>query len=136
MADCFLFIGSNAADCHPVLFKRALKRKQADPERVKLIVVDPRRTATARQADLWLQVRPGGDLPLLYGLLHVLIRDGLTDERFIAEHTVGWEQLAAEAARWDPERAAEASGVPAEDIVRAARAFGQSRRRCRSGRWA
>jgi anaerobic selenocysteine-containing dehydrogenase len=125
-ADCFLFIGSNAADCHPVLFKRALQRKQADPDRVRLIVVDPRRTATARQADLWLQVRPGGDLALLYGLLHILIRDGLTDPGFIAEHTVGWEQLSAEAARWHPERAAETSGVPAELLVQAAHAFGRA----------
>jgi anaerobic selenocysteine-containing dehydrogenase len=123
-ADCFLFIGSNAAECHPVLFKRALRRKQADPDRVTLIAVDPRRTATARQADLWLQVRPGGDLPLLYGLLHVLVRDGLIDQRFIAEHTLGWEALAAEAATWTPARAAEASGVPAPSIERAAQAFG------------
>ena len=126
VANCFLFVGSNAADCHPVLFKRALRRKQADPDRVTLIVVDPRRTATARQADLWLQVRPGGDLALLYGMLHVLIREGLTDQQYIARHTVGWEQVAAEAKHWHPERASEASGVPAEQIEQAARAFGRA----------
>src|SRR4051812_18834035 len=64
-ADCFLFIGSNAADCHPVLFKRALARRAACSD-ATLIVIDPRETATSRDADIHLQVKPGTDLPLLY----------------------------------------------------------------------
>ncbi|MFN8525216.1 MAG: nitrate reductase [Chloroflexota bacterium] len=128
LADCFLFIGSNAADCHPVLFKRALKRKESDPAGVTLIAVDPRRTATAKDSDLYLQVRPGGDLALLYGMLHVLIRDGLTDDAFVAAHTVGWDALRDAARDWTPAVAAAQCGIPPEQIERAASAFGRAKR--------
>ena len=70
-ADVFLVIGSNMADCHPILFLRMMDRVKAG---AKLIVVDPRRTATADKADLFLQIRPGTDLALLNGLLHLLRR--------------------------------------------------------------
>ena len=68
-ADVFLVIGANMADCHPILFLRMMERVKAG---AKLIVVDPRRTATAAKADLFLQIRPGTDLALLNGLLHLL----------------------------------------------------------------
>jgi anaerobic selenocysteine-containing dehydrogenase len=126
LADCFLFIGSNAAECHPVLFQRALRRKAADPEHVTVVVVDPRRTATARAADIHLQLQPSTDVPLLQSMLHVFIRDGLLDEQYVAMHTTGWEAVAAKASAWTPDRAAAACGVPADAIVRAARAFGRA----------
>jgi anaerobic selenocysteine-containing dehydrogenase len=126
LADCFLFVGSNAADCHPVLFQRALRRKAAAPARVTTIVIDPRRTATAQAADLHLQLQPGTDLPLLYGLLHLLIRDGLVDRDFVAAHTNGWEALSKAAAAWSPARAADLTGVPVELLERAATAFGRA----------
>ena len=88
-ADVFLVIGSNMADCHPILFLRLLDRVAAG---AKLIVVDPRRTATAEQADLFLQIRPGTDLALLNGLLHLVAADGGLDEAFIAAHTEGWDR--------------------------------------------
>ncbi len=59
----------------------------------KLIVVDPRRTTTAEKADLFLQIRPGTDLALLNGILHLLVEDGAIDQEFIAEHTEGWEAM-------------------------------------------
>ena len=77
-ADVFFVIGSNMADCHPILFLRMMDRVKAG---AKLIVVDPRRTATADKADLFLQIRPGTDLALLNGLLHLLVEDGDIDER-------------------------------------------------------
>jgi anaerobic selenocysteine-containing dehydrogenase len=123
-ADCFLFTGSNAAECHPVLFQRALKRKAADPERVRIIVLDPRRSATARAADLHLQVRPATDVPVLNAILHVLVREGWVDRRYIDAHTSGWSSLASEVATWTPARAAAIAGVTAEQIEQAARAFG------------
>jgi anaerobic selenocysteine-containing dehydrogenase len=126
-ADLFFFIGSNAADCHPVLFKRALQRKKADPEGVTIVVADPRRTRTAQEADLFLQLRPGTDLALLYGMLHVVIREGLLDELFIRDHTVGWEALAKAASRWDPTIAGAICDVAPELIVAAGRAFGWAR---------
>jgi ferredoxin-nitrate reductase len=126
VADCFVFIGSNAADCHPVLFQRALRRKAADPEHVTIVVIDPRRTATARAADIHIQLRPGTDVPLLQGLLHVLIRDGFVRDDFIREHTSGWAAVAADAAAWTPDRAAAACGVSPELIVDVARRFGRA----------
>ena len=87
-ADLFFVIGSNMADCHPILFLRMADRLKAG---AKLIVVDPRRTATAEKADLFLQIKPGTDLALLNGLLHLLVENGDIDARFIAEHTEGWD---------------------------------------------
>ncbi|HEX2214007.1 MAG TPA: molybdopterin-dependent oxidoreductase, partial [Mycobacterium sp.] len=75
--DLFFVIGSNMADCHPILFLRMADRLRAG---AKSIVVDPRRTATAERADLHLQIRPGTDLALLNGLLHLLVADGAIDE--------------------------------------------------------
>jgi ferredoxin-nitrate reductase len=125
-SDCFVFIGSNAADCHPVLFKRALARR-ATCDDAPLIVIDPRKTATARQADIHLQLRPGTDLPLLYGMLHVAMRDGLLTRDFIDRRTSGWAETAAVARSWHLGRAAEVTGVAPELIESAARAFGGAR---------
>src|SRR5262245_23045049 len=71
-ADCFLLIGTNTADCHPIAFKRIRKRKQEAPEAVSVIVADPRWTQTADVADLHLALRPGSDIALVNGMLHVL----------------------------------------------------------------
>jgi anaerobic selenocysteine-containing dehydrogenase len=126
LADCFVFAGSNAAECHPVLFQRALKRKAAEPQRVSIIVIDPRRSATARSADIHLQLRPATDVPLLNALLHVLVRDQLVDALYIGAHTRGWSSLEREAATWTPERAAEVCGLTSDQIELAARAFGKA----------
>ena len=88
--DLFFVIGSNMADCHPILFLRMVDRLKAG---AKLIVVDPRRTATAERADLFLQIKPGTDLALLNGLLHLLVENGDIDNDFIAEHTDGWDDM-------------------------------------------
>ncbi len=64
--------------------------RQVRQRGAKLVVVDPRRTATAKYADLHLPIRPGGDTALLNGMLHILIRDGVIDQEYIARHTEGW----------------------------------------------
>ncbi|WP_438483877.1 molybdopterin-dependent oxidoreductase [Streptomyces sp. S186] len=120
-ADVFLVIGANMADCHPILFLRMMDRVKAG---AKLIVVDPRRTATAERADLFLQIRPGTDLALLNGLLHLLVADGHTDEEFIAEFTEGWEEMPDFLADYPPERVAELTGLAEDDIRQAARWIG------------
>jgi anaerobic selenocysteine-containing dehydrogenase len=124
-ADCFVFIGSNAADCHPVLFKRALARR--DSSGATIIAIDPRKTATARKADIHLQLRPGTDLPLLYGLLRVAMRDGLLSDDFVREHTIDWVKTAAVARSWHLDRVADVTGVDPHLIESAARAFGVAR---------
>ncbi|MBB5159946.1 anaerobic selenocysteine-containing dehydrogenase [Saccharopolyspora phatthalungensis] len=116
-ADVFFVIGANMADCHPILFLRLMDRVKAGS---KLIVVDPRRTATADKADLFLQIKPGTDLALLNGLLHLLVANGQIDTEFIAETTEGWEEMPAFLADYPAARVAEITGIPEADICRAA----------------
>ena len=81
-----------------------------------VVVVDPVRTDTAREADEFLQVRPGSDVALVLGLVHLLDRDGHVDPEWIADHTSGWDELRASALGWTPQRAADATGIAAERI--------------------
>ncbi|MFJ1802211.1 molybdopterin-dependent oxidoreductase [Streptomyces sp. NPDC088180] len=122
-ADVFLVTGANMADCHPILFLRMMERVKAG---AKLIVVDPRRNATAAKADLYLRIRPGTDLALLNGLLHLLVGNGHTAPEFIAEHTEGWERMPAFLRDYAPAAVAEITGIPEDDIRRAARWIGEA----------
>ncbi|MCE0535548.1 bifunctional nitrate reductase/sulfite reductase flavoprotein subunit alpha [Kineosporia rhizophila] len=122
-ADLFLVIGSNMADCHPILFLRMANRLKAGG---RLIVVDPRRTATAERADLFLQITPGTDLALLNGLLHLLVLAGQIDEAFIAEHTQGWEGMPQFLADYPPQRVSEITGIPEADLRTAAAWIGEA----------
>jgi len=122
-SDLFFVIGSNMADCHPILFLRMADRLK---QGARLIVVDPRRTATAERADLFLQIRPGTDLALLNGLLHLLVAGGHIDEDFIAEHTEGWDAMADLLADYPPARVAEITGIPEADIRTAAQWIGEA----------
>ena len=122
-ADVFFVIGSNMADCHPILFLRMMDRVKAG---AKLIVVDPRRTATADKADLFLQIKPGTDLALLNGLLHLLVENGHTDEDFIAEFTEGWEEMPGVPRRLPAATVAEITGIAEADLRTAARWIGEA----------
>ncbi|MFF7474744.1 molybdopterin-dependent oxidoreductase [Streptomyces sp. NPDC008092] len=122
-ADVFLVIGANMADCHPILFLRLMDRVKAG---AKLIVVDPRRTATAAKADLFLQVKPGTDLALLNGLLHLLHENGHTDPGFIAAYTEGWEAMPEFLAGYPPAAVAGITGIPEADLRAAARLIGEA----------
>lgn len=122
-ADVFFVIGANMADCHPILFLRMMDRVKAG---AKLIVVDPRRTATAEKADLFLQIAPGTDLALLNGLLQLIAENGHTDAEFIAEFTEGWEVMPSFLAQFSPQRVSEITSIPEQDIRTAARWIGES----------
>ncbi|MGW7426741.1 molybdopterin-dependent oxidoreductase [Streptomyces sp. NPDC054813] len=122
-ADVFLVIGANMADCHPILFLRLMDRVKAG---AKLIVVDPRRTATAAKADLFLQVKPGTDVALLNGLLHLLYENGHTDPEFIAAYTEGWEAMPDFLADYPPAAVAAITGIPESDLRAAARLIGEA----------
>jgi sulfite reductase (NADPH) flavoprotein alpha-component len=122
-ADVFFVIGANMADCHPILFLRMMDRVKAG---AKLIVVDPRRTATAEKADLFLQIAPGADLALLNGLLYLTVENGHTDPEFIAEFTEGWEVMPSFLEQYTPDKVSEMTSIPAEDIRTAARWIGEA----------
>lgn len=122
-ADLFFVIGANMADCHPILFLRMMDRVKAG---ARLIVVDPRRSATADKADLFLQIRPGTDLALLNGLLHLLHINGHSDPAFIERFTEGWEVMPEFLAEYTPERVAELTGLPEAAIRQAAQWIGEA----------
>ena len=127
-ADAFFLVGTNTADCHPIVFRRIRKRKLAEPDAVSVIVADPRWTETADLADLHLPLAPGSDIALVNGMLHVLWREGGLDQTFVGAHTTGWEDLRRVISRYPPERAAALTGLSVEVIVEAARRFGRARR--------
>ncbi|MFM0100445.1 bifunctional nitrate reductase/sulfite reductase flavoprotein subunit alpha [Paraburkholderia nemoris] len=120
-ADLFFVIGANLADCHPILFLRMMDRVKAG---AKLIVVDPRRNTTADKADLFLQIKPGTDLALLNGLLHLLHENGHTDAVFIADFTEGWDGMPAFLADYTPEKVSTITGLSVENIRQAAQMIG------------
>ncbi|MFM0261379.1 molybdopterin-dependent oxidoreductase [Paraburkholderia sediminicola] len=120
-ADLFFVIGANMADCHPILFLRMMDRVKAG---AKLIVVDPRRNTTADKADLFLQIKPGADLALLNGLLHLLHENGHADAAFIADFTEGWDAMPAFLADYTPEKVSAITGLSIEDIRHAAQMIG------------
>jgi assimilatory nitrate reductase catalytic subunit len=119
-----LFItGANTAWAHPILFRRIEDARRARPD-MKLIVVDPRRTETADMADLHLAIQPGTDVALYNGMLHILARDGLLDEAYVAAHTEGFEALMALVRESKPESVARTCGITVADLETAARWFG------------
>jgi anaerobic selenocysteine-containing dehydrogenase len=118
LADAFLFVGSNAADAHPVTFERIKKRIAKG---ARCVVADPRRTNTADAATLHLPVRPATDLTLMNGLLHMLRAYGKIDRAYVEAHTEGWAALAALLDEYPPARVARDCGITQADLVSAAR---------------
>ena len=122
-AHLFFVIGANMADCHPILFLRMMDRVKAG---AKMIVVDPRRNATADKAHLFLQIQPGSDLALLNGLLHLLVKAGHIDQPFINAFTEGWEAMPAFLEDYPPDKVAALTGLAEADIRKAADWIGQA----------
>ncbi|MFF7989174.1 molybdopterin oxidoreductase family protein [Kitasatospora xanthocidica] len=120
---CLILVGANPAETMPpaVRYLRELRENGGT-----LIVVDPRRTRTAELADLHLQPRPGGDLALALGLLHLVIADGLVDEEFVAGRTTGFERARESAMAHWPDRVERITGVPVHRLREAARLFGEA----------
>ena len=122
---CIFIIGSNTTEQHPVIgikIRRAARRRGA-----KLIVADPRRIDIATYADIHLRHTPGTDLALLNGLMHIIIREGWQDQKFVDERTEGFEALKDVVAKYTPEVVAEITGVPAEQLERAAAMMAENR---------
>ena len=125
-ANCIFLIGTNTADCHPVLFKRIKQRKQSAPNDVMVICVDPRRTETADFADLHLPIRPGTDIALLNAMLHIVIDENLIDREFVARHTNGFAELIKNVKEYSAKTVEAICGIPECLIVEAALIFGKS----------
>ncbi len=118
-AQSYFVIGSNTTENHPVI---GMRLRQAVRQRgATLIVADPRRIPLTDFATLHLRQRPGTDIALLNGIMNVLISEDLYDKEFVANRTEGFDALAAVVSTYPPERASEITGVPADDIRKAAR---------------
>ena len=115
---CTVVWGMRPSASLPLLWSQIVAAHRSG---TKLVVVDPERTLEARQADLWLQIRPGSDTALALGLLHVVIAEELYDRRFVEAHTIGFDDLARRVAEYSPARVAALTWVPADRIVEAAR---------------
>ncbi len=138
-ADCYFIIGSNMAEAHPILFRRVIDRKAAYPERVKVIVADPRYTPTARYADLHLKFKPGYDMHLLNSMAYVLAEEDLVDHNHLKYVSyrkglqnqgefIDLETYKSFLSDYEPEKVEVDVGVPAADIRAAARWFGRKGR--------
>lgn len=119
-SDCIFIIGSNTAECHPLIARQVIRARERG---ARLIVADPRRTEMANKADVWLQVPPGYNIPLLNGMINIIIEEKLHDGDFIASCTEGFEEMKQAAAEWTPKRVNEVTGIPAEDLRKAARLY-------------
>ncbi|BCJ60221.1 molybdopterin oxidoreductase [Micromonospora endophytica] len=124
-ADTLLLVGANPAETMPPLMRWLTEQRQRGG---KLIVVDPRLTATARQADLHLQPLPGTDLAVANALLHIALTAGYVDESYVANRTTGFTAVRRTVAGWWPARAEALSGVPVADLEETARALGTAQR--------
>lgn len=125
-ATAIFLIGTNTTENHPVIgykIKSNVRKNGA-----KLIVADPRRIELAEMADVYMQFRPGTDVALVNAMMHVIIKEGLADEEFIANRTEGYEEFAAVVEKYTPEYASVITGVPAEDIIKAARIYAEAER--------
>jgi len=122
---CALYIGSNAAEAHPVSMVHMLHAKENG---AKLIVCDPRRTRTAAKADEYVRFRSGADIPVLFGILHHILKNGWEDTKYLEDRVYGWEKVREEVlAKWTPEAVEEASGVPGEQLARVAEMMAKNR---------
>ncbi|MHA2059936.1 MAG: molybdopterin-dependent oxidoreductase, partial [Candidatus Ranarchaeia archaeon] len=122
--DVFLITGSNTTDSHPVIgshIKRAIKYGGA-----KLIVVDPRKIPITRYADVWLRPKNGTDVAWINGLINIILKEGLADEKFIKERCTGFDDLRETVQKYTPEYVEKISGIKAEDLQNAAKLFGSA----------
>ncbi len=127
LTDCAFLIGTNAAECHPIVFNRLAKHHKKN-RHVKMIVVDPRRTPTAEAADLHLAIRPGTDIDLLNGIAHLLLRWGKIDSLFIDECSTNFPAYAQVVKYYRPDVVAERCGITEHELETAAKYWSESNR--------
>jgi formate dehydrogenase major subunit/formate dehydrogenase alpha subunit len=121
--DVIFVIGSNTTETHPII---GLKMKKAVRRGAELIVVDPRKIDLVRFSSLWLQHRPGTDVALLNSIMHVIVKENLIDKKFIEERTEGFESFKDSLNAYPPEEGERITGVPKEDIIKAALLYGNA----------
>ena len=121
--DVIFVIGSNTTETHPIV---GLRMKKAVKNGAKLIIADPRKINLVRFSTIWMQHKPGTDVALLNGIMHVILKENLTDKHFINEWTEGFDAFKKSIEDFTPAKAEKITGVPKKDIIAAARLYGQA----------
>ena len=119
-----MYIGSNAAEAHPVSMLHMLHAKETG---TKMIVVDPRFTRTAAKADQYVRIRSGSDIPFLYGLMYHIFSNGWEDKKYINDRVYGMDKVREEVMKWTPDRVQEACGVPEAEMLKVAETLAKNR---------
>ncbi len=120
-----LIIGGNPAEAHPVSLQHVFKAKEEN--NAPLIVIDPRFTRTAAHADQFLRLRPGTDVPLIWGMLWHIFKNGWEDKEFIRQRVYGLEEVKKEVAKWTPDEVEKVTGVPENQVYSAAKTMADNR---------
>jgi len=122
---CALYIGSNAAEAHPVSMLHMLHAKETG---AKMIVVDPRFTRTAAKADEFVRIRSGTDIPFLFGVLYHIFKNGWEDQKYIDDRVYGMDKVKADVmAKWTPDKVEEVCGVPEAQVFKVAEMMAKNR---------
>ena len=123
--EVIFIVGSNTKETHPVIANRMIK---AYRNGAKIIIADPRSVPMVKFAEVFLRLRPGTDIALLNGIAHVIVNEGLQNDEFIREKTDGFEHWKQTLQEFTPENVEAITGVPKQDLVKAARLYGGSRK--------
>ncbi len=122
---CAMYIGSNAAEAHPVSMLHMLHAKETG---AKMIVVDPRFTRTAAKADDYVRIRSGTDIPFVFGLLYHIFKNGWEDKQYIHDRVYGMEKVKEDVmAKWTPDKVQEVCGVPEAEVYKVAEMMAKNR---------
>jgi len=119
-----LFVGSNAAEAHPVAMLHVLHAKEKG---ARMIVVDPRFTRTAAHAHQYVRLRPGTDIPFVWGVLWHIFQNGWEDKQFIHDRVYGMDDIRAEVANWTPDKVADVTGIPEAEVFQVAKTLHENR---------
>ena len=123
-AKCMLFVGSNAAEAHPVAMMHILHAKEKG---ARMIVVDPRFTRTAAHAHQYVRLRPGTDIPFVWGVLWHIFQNGWEDKQFINDRVYGMDEIRKEVAKWTPDKVTDVTGIPEAEIYQVAQTLHEHR---------
>jgi len=120
-----LIMGGNPAEAHPVSLQHLLEGKELN--RANFIVIDPRMTRTAAHATDYVRIRPGTDIPVLWGMLWHIFQNGWEDKEFIRQRVYGIDEIRQEVAKWPPDEVERVSGIPGEQLKRIAETFAKEK---------
>jgi len=123
-----LIMGANPAVAHPVGFQHFLKAKERN--NTKLIVVEPRFTKTAAKADMYVRLRSGTDIAFIYGMIHLILKNGWEDKKYLQDRVYGYEDVFKESEKWTPDVVSKVTGVSEEELYQVTKTFASTKPGC------